>query len=148
MVLLTDPKGSFEDDVAYQFIEHVQGYLSSLELASIESIKGRLSVGGFFFGKSNVPAIYITVKEGKMKRLGGYFFIITEGNTHTLNLIKEVTLGLSDLGSLKDMTDPKARIQKIQSSLSTIDEILEFSRFNSLLNVVFDSAIEATKKFS
>jgi len=147
-MILFDTKDSFEGDLAFQYIERIHRYFSSLEISSIESTKGRLNIGGSSFlgissGTPNIiPAIQISINEGPGKGvLSGDYFILTDGNTHSINFAKSVNAYSSD----KDIT-PTALVDKVKSSLGTIEARLVFGRFDSLLEMAFDSAIEAINK--
>ena len=125
-----------------EFYKGIQSSFSTLALDNMQISNISMNIGGGFFGGNNVSALGLSYKQGKLKKLSAFFLITNVGNVFTFSLYQQVSMGLFD--AIVGINDPAHKIALVESKLKSIEEMEEFSIFNSIANLIYGDGIKAT----
>lgn len=93
------------------------------------------------FSSTEKKALLLYNQNGSLKKLAAFFLITNNGNMLNFSIYKQASLGFFDLLSGVSSTE---KIFLIQSKLSSIQEVEEFSIFNALADMLYKEGITRT----
>ena len=131
-----------EKEVFSNFYDEIKRYFDTLNLDKIKLTKESINIGGGFFGGHNIPALALSYKDGKLKKLAIFLFVTNTGNVFNFSQYKQASLGFLDMLA---SVSPSEKVNVIQSKLKTIEEIEEFSLLNSISDVLYTQGLKSTK---
>lgn len=125
-----------------EFYTAIQNYFASLALDNMQLTNESINIGGSFFGSNSVPALGLSYKKGKLKKLSAFFLVTRVGNVFNFSLYQQASFGFFDI--LTGVTNPSEKVSVIQNKLKTIEEAEEFSIFNAVAEILYEEGIGAT----